>query len=288
MISYAWLNKNSDFPVSPLTQFLSPHNGQTSTPAICCKNVPKDHQNETCGSTTNIDNKSDAVRKTPTQLNYVAKRRPKVLQGKLIFSLDEESINEDDIVSISELKMTAESDSFEVSKPECDIDEHQMTANDNKSEFESLQIINDTNATIDSTSSSKNERFDTISVSSSSGYDKNGSIKLLSANASDTNDKTRVGFNTSNLIREIDDGSLLGSNTKVVMKGGKWRRTIFEIRKNKMTACMYYRVSDQFYLIQKGLFPQRQDNRQLTRDAVNPLGEILDTFCGEKASLLRM
>lgn len=44
--------------------------------------------------------------------------------------------------------------------------------------------------------------------------------------------KAKVGFNTSNIDESEKDES-----KRIVIKGGKWRRTIFEIRKNKKTLC---------------------------------------------------
>lgn len=50
-----------------------------------------------------------------------------------------------------------------------------------------------------------------------------------------TKAKTKVGFNTPCLVHEKSTGSENMSNeyAKIVMKGGKWRRTIVGIRKNK-------------------------------------------------------
>lgn len=251
--SRSWLNKKSSFPVSPLPKFLIPQIGQTSTPENGSK--PKKfqnvHQNETFGSTLSINNGSDTIQTTSIQSNYVAKRRRKVPQGKITFSLVEENINDDGLDSISVLKTidisNEESNGYEDSKPACDDDiaVYEITTNENKSELEKFLITSDTNTTIDCTLSSKHERVDTISVPSSSRYDKNGSVRLLSTNVSiqsynaeQINEKTKVGF-----ITEIDNGAQKdGTNTKVVIRGGKWRRTIFEMRRNKMTLCMYYKV----------------------------------------------
>lgn len=58
------------------------------------------------------------------------------------------------------------------------------------------------------------------------------------------NFKTRVGFGAPNLIHNFsaishaeDDSKSRISNNKLKIKGGKWRRTIFEMRKNKVTLC---------------------------------------------------
>ncbi|XP_031627850.1 serine/threonine-protein kinase Haspin homolog ALK2 isoform X2 [Contarinia nasturtii] len=48
--------------------------------------------------------------------------------------------------------------------------------------------------------------------------------------------KPRVGFDASNSIHELSMVSEQNiSSQKIVMKGGKWRRTIFEARRNKVT-----------------------------------------------------
>lgn len=54
-----------------------------------------------------------------------------------------------------------------------------------------------------------------------------------------TKAKTKVGFDTSYMIHEesLSAGNTSYEHAKIVLKGGKWRRTIFEIRKNKISQC---------------------------------------------------
>lgn len=56
-----------------------------------------------------------------------------------------------------------------------------------------------------------------------------------------TKPKTKVGFNTSCLVHEKSTSSENTSheNVKILMKGGKWRRTIVGIRKNKSSQCKF-------------------------------------------------
>lgn len=50
--------------------------------------------------------------------------------------------------------------------------------------------------------------------------------------------KPCVGFDASNSIHELSiDSQHNATSQKLVMKGGKWRRTVFESRKNKVTQC---------------------------------------------------
>lgn len=52
--------------------------------------------------------------------------------------------------------------------------------------------------------------------------------------------KPRVGFDISNSIHELSIASQQNvSSQKIVMKGGKWRRTIFEARRNNITQCKF-------------------------------------------------
>lgn len=51
--------------------------------------------------------------------------------------------------------------------------------------------------------------------------------------------KPRVGFDINESIHELSLKPLEVSIAKTKIKGGKWRRTIFEIRKNKLTKCKF-------------------------------------------------
>lgn len=51
--------------------------------------------------------------------------------------------------------------------------------------------------------------------------------------------KPRVGFDINESIHESSLKPLEVSIAKTKIKGGKWRRTIFEIRKNKLTKCKF-------------------------------------------------
>lgn len=53
--------------------------------------------------------------------------------------------------------------------------------------------------------------------------------------------KPKVGFDDTNSIHELSVISEQNvSSQKLVIKGGKWRRTIFEARRNKITECKSY------------------------------------------------
>lgn len=56
--------------------------------------------------------------------------------------------------------------------------------------------------------------------------------------------KPRVGFDASNSIHQLSVMSEQNeSSQKLVMKSGKWRRTIFEARRNKVTQCKFLFLS---------------------------------------------
>lgn len=87
-----------------------------------------------------------------------------------------------------------------------------------------------------------NQQINNVSVSSSSfdltplpiKDEPTASTSILNANRL-TKTKTKVGFNASCFVHEKSTSSVNTSHesAKIVMKGGKWRRTIVEIRKNK-------------------------------------------------------
>lgn len=82
--------------------------------------------------------------------------------------------------------------------------------------------------------------IDTISVSSTSTTTtlSTSSASMTTANQAKHSVKPRVGFDASNSIHELSVVSQQNeSSQKLVMKGGKWRRTVFESRKNKVTQC---------------------------------------------------
>lgn len=94
------------------------------------------------------------------------------------------------------------------------------------------------------------EAIDTISVSSTStGHTSisttisttsasNMTTSLVTANQPKESIKPKVGFDATNSIHELSSISEAHvSSQKIVIKGGKWRRTIFEMRKNKLTQC---------------------------------------------------
>lgn len=101
----------------------------------------------------------------------------------------------------------------------------------------------------------KNQQIDNISISSDSfNLTPIPSKGVSTATASISNEnrltkpKTKVGFNTSCLVHEKSTNSENTSheNAKIQMKGGKWRRTIVEIRKNKSSQRKYINYIDQF------------------------------------------
>lgn len=112
-------------------------------------------------------------------------------------------------------------------------------------------VVNDSSIWIDRTQAIQviaeihHSPIDTISVSSASNEPTSAStLSTTSAPITTTaiNQKQsirpKVGFDDSNSIHELSEMSQRHElSQKIVIKGGKWRRTIFEFRKNKVTQC---------------------------------------------------
>lgn len=85
--------------------------------------------------------------------------------------------------------------------------------------------------------------IETISVSSTSTTTTLSTVSspvIAKVNPTKLSVKPRVGFDASNSIYELSAISQQNeSSLKLVMKGGKWRRTVFESRKNKVTQCKF-------------------------------------------------
>lgn len=161
-------------------------------------------------------------------------------------------------------KTTESNDSFALPKPRTSEmateEKHNKTDNiPNKTEvcslMDSFEIpvspkSNSSSSSLDSASNQpitvsvevhqEDAAIETISVSSTSITTtlSSSSAPITTANEAKLSIKPHVGFDASNSIYEL---SMLSkhneSSQKLVMKGGKWRRTVFESRKNKVTQC---------------------------------------------------
>lgn len=115
-------------------------------------------------------------------------------------------------------------------------------------------VVNDSSIWIDRTQANQviaeihHSPIDTISVSSASNEPTSASTTLsttsariaTTANNQKQSIRPKVGFDDSNSIHELSEMSQQHElSQKIVIKGGKWRRTIFEFRKNKVTQCKF-------------------------------------------------
>lgn len=116
------------------------------------------------------------------------------------------------------------------------------TANDSSS------LLNNVEVSKRLSEEANNQQIDSITISSASfNIAPIPSKDIQATTASNSNEhrltkaKTKVAFNTSCLVHEKSTSSANTSkeNEKNVMKGGKWRRTIVEIRKNKSSQCKF-------------------------------------------------
>lgn len=79
-----------------------------------------------------------------------------------------------------------------------------------------------------------------VSSTSTSTTISTTSPSFSTANQPKLSVKPTVGFDASNSIHVLSAVSQLNeSSQKLVMKSGKWRRTIFEARRNKVTECKF-------------------------------------------------
>lgn len=163
-------------------------------------------------------------------------------------------------------KTTASNDTFALTKPRTSkiVTEEKHNKTDdkpNKTEVCSLmdsfemavsRKSNDSSSWLDSANNQpitisvevhqKDDTIEMISVSSTSTTTtvSSSSAPITTANEAKLSMKPRVGFDASNSIHELSVLSKHNeSSQKLVMKGGKWRRTIFESRKNKVTQCKF-------------------------------------------------
>lgn len=94
-----------------------------------------------------------------------------------------------------------------------------------------------------------NTEVETISVSSTSTSTSTATTlsttsasitttSVTTANQPKESIRPKVGFDASNSIHELSMVSQRNEpSQKIVIKGGKWRRTVYEMRKNKITQC---------------------------------------------------
>lgn len=119
--------------------------------------------------------------------------------------------------------------------------DHQHNSRSNDSVNDSFEVSNRLSA------EANHQQNDNITISSASfNMTPIASKDALTTTATIANDhrltkaKTKVGFNTSCLVHEkstSSENTSSNENEKIVMKGGKWRRTIVEIRKHKSSQC---------------------------------------------------
>lgn len=210
---------------------------------------------------------------------FVATRRPKMLVGKrltmescsitqtgdvddvatvsvfdIVSAMDMSSILIDNENSVQndaqddDKSMSASSNSFEITKPETKTeasktDSIEMTSPKTVETNESSIWLNhsdDKQPTEFNASAHQNDVLaDAISVLSTSTTSMAAVTKSI-ANQPKLSSRPRVGFDASNSIYEL---SVLSqpheSIHKLVMKSGKWRRTIFEARRNRTTHCEF-------------------------------------------------
>lgn len=128
---------------------------------------------------------------------------------------------------------------------------------------------------VSSTSTGHTSISTTISTTSASNMT---TSVLTTANQPKESDKPKVGFDATNSIHEL---SLIPepnvSSQKIVIKGGKWRRTIFEMRKNKLTQCKtfyhIYEITSSFlnsFMFSTTILllaPQRMSQRRSERNS---------------------
>lgn len=257
------------YSASPAVKFLRPQTGQTSTPQKLSFMADVGTNEITSNATKSAQTVSDMIAtnifKPPLQPTYVATRRQRLLPGEYLrYSPIQNEAIAMSMNNIDESKQTEMmSDSFRMSTTQCDI---QNSEEYNKSEtFDShrssnhMRTANESSSLMDESNGNHqievvadihwvNASTDAISVSSASGDRTTTSTKSSTVSASIPNTiepknscKTRVGFNTSNSIHELSGISQNdGKIGRIVIKGGKWRRTIFELRKNKITQCKYF------------------------------------------------
>lgn len=255
------------YSASPAVKFLRPQSGQTSTPQKLSIMADVGTDEITSNTTKSAQIISDLSVtndfRPPLQPTYVATRRQRLLPGEyLTYSPIQKKQIAMDMNSIDESKQSElMSDSF--NKMSTSQSEIQNFEEYNKSEtFESyrssvhMRTANDSSSLLDEPNGNHrievvadihwvNASTDAISVSSASSDRTTTSTKLSTVSAPILNTiepknscKTRVGFNTSNSIHELSGISQNdGKIERIVIKGGKWRRTIFELRKNKITQC---------------------------------------------------
>lgn len=204
---------------------------------------------------------------------FVATRRPKTLLAKRLMmdtKTDDEIV--DDVATVSlvnsamemssilgdnennvkndaengDKAMTASTNCFEITNQELKTEENKADSIDmappkagaNESHIW-LNHSDDKQPTEADASSHQIDAFgDVISVSSSSTACSMAAATNSIANAPKLSTRPKVGFDVSNSIYELSVASQQHeSSQKLVMKSGKWRRTIFEARRNKITQC---------------------------------------------------
>lgn len=173
-------------------------------------------------------------------------------------------VNEDNEESDGE-SMAASNDSFEITKnktnssvPESSKqteDKHESSIEDNKDDsFDLAQPkpidTNDSSIWLDQSVNKPTMQVsvqvhqcdvstEVISVSSTSTTT---SVTNSIVNQPKLSDKPRVGFDTTTSIHELSVASRQNEpSQKLVMKSGKWRRTVFEARRNKTSQCKFLR-----------------------------------------------
>lgn len=104
----------------------------------------------------------------------------------------------------------------------------------------------ETNSTIDNSKSVHNDENQSIVVIAEVHWDT--SVNSPIPTSARMKAKPRVGFDAAHTVYELNkisrETDIDDINPLIMIKGGKWRRTIFELRKNKITRCKLYTITE--------------------------------------------
>lgn len=226
------LSIRNSTPRSPIKNILKPQIGQTSTPRNFSYMKNLDLVAES--SSFNRHESMDGASNKPI---YVATRRRNGLTK-------EENINE-----LEQLKIGTDSLMTDQNEVESYKSSYLLNASTDISSVwdGTIGMVENNQVEVVAEIHWNHISSDAISVSSTSSSQTTTSIKPTLCAFIPNKDKpensingptTKVFFDNSNSIHELSTNSQGDEQIgRIVIKGGKWRRTIFELRKNKITEC---------------------------------------------------